>query len=108
MYSDSKGSGESAHLQDASEPSFLDTAMSTSIKSNVLAHLIYSLLLVIIYLALFEIFKGLIGCNFITMIMFLCGMRSTKFNIVSKFNIKQNYTVKLSRINRNNSNKKSQ
>ena len=49
VYSDSKGPGQSAHLQDSSEPSFLDTAMSTSIKSNVLAHLIYSLLLVIIY-----------------------------------------------------------
>ena len=46
-------------LQDSSEPSFLDTAMSTSIKSNVLAHLIYSLLLhvVIICLASFEISK---------------------------------------------------
>ena len=48
---DGKSSGESAHLQDLPEPSFLDTAMSTSIKSNVMAHLIYSLLLVILYLA---------------------------------------------------------
>ena len=48
---DSKGFGESAHLQGLSEPSFLDTAMGTSTKSNVLVHLIYSLLLVIIYLA---------------------------------------------------------
>ena len=45
------GSGESAHLQGLPGPSFLDTAMSNSTKSNVLAHLIYSLLLVIIYLA---------------------------------------------------------
>ena len=45
---DSKGSGESADLQGLSEPSFLDTAMSTSTKSNMPAHLIYSLLLVII------------------------------------------------------------
>ena len=45
---DSKGSGESADLQGLPEPSFLDTAMSTSTKSNMLAHLIYSLLLVII------------------------------------------------------------
>ena len=36
---------------------------------------------------------------FITMIMFPCGLLSTKFNI------KQNYTVKLSLIGRNNSNK---
>ena len=49
---DSKGSGESAHLQGLPEPSFLDTAMSSKVpKLNVLAHLIYSLLLVIIYLA---------------------------------------------------------
>ena len=27
VYSDSKGSGESAHLQESPEPSFLDTAM---------------------------------------------------------------------------------
>ena len=46
---DSKGSGESAHLQGLPEFSFLDTAMGTSTKSNVLVHLIYSLLLVIIY-----------------------------------------------------------
>ena len=99
---DSKGSGESSHLQGLSEPSFLDTAVSTSTKSNVLAHLIYSLLLVIIYLAWFEISKELKGCNFITMFMFPCGTLSTKFNI------KQNYTVKLCLIDRNNSNKKSQ
>ena len=48
---DSKGSGESAHLQGLPEPAFLNTAMGTSTKSNVLAYLIYSLLLVIIYLA---------------------------------------------------------
>ena len=36
------------------------------------------------------------------MIMFTCDMLSTKFSI------KQNYTVKLSLIDRNNSNKKSQ
>ena len=30
VYADSKGSGESAHLQDSSEPSFFDTAMSTT------------------------------------------------------------------------------
>ena len=48
MDADSKDSGESAHLQDLPEPSFFDTAMSTSTKSNMLAHLIYSLLLVII------------------------------------------------------------
>ena len=47
---DSKGPGESARLQDSSVPSFLDTAMSNGTKSNMLAHLIYSLLLVIIYL----------------------------------------------------------
>ena len=81
MDADSKGSGESAHLQGLPEHSFIDTAMRTSTKSNVLAHLIYSVLLVIIYLARFEISKGLIGCNFITMIMFPCGMLSTKFNI---------------------------
>ena len=46
MDADSKGSGESAHLQGLPEPSFLDTAMSTSNKSNVLAHLIYSLFFV--------------------------------------------------------------
>ena len=51
MDTDSKGSGESAHLQGLPEPSFLDTAMGTSAKSNVLVHLIYSLLLVVIYLA---------------------------------------------------------
>ena len=87
MNADSKGSGESAHVQCLPEPSFLDTAMSTSTKSNMLVHLIYSLLLAIIYLACFEISKGIIGCNFINMIMFPCGMLS------SKFNIKQNYTV---------------
>ena len=32
MYADSKGSGEYEHLQGSHEPSFLDTAMSTSIK----------------------------------------------------------------------------
>ena len=48
---DSKDSGESAHLQGLPEPSFLDTAMSPSTKSNVLDHLNYSLLLVIIYIA---------------------------------------------------------
>ena len=48
MDADSKGSGESADLQGLPEPSFLDTAMSTSTKSNMLANLIYSLLLVII------------------------------------------------------------
>ena len=37
---DSKGSGESAQLQGLSEPSFLDTAMGTSTKSNVLVRLI--------------------------------------------------------------------
>ena len=46
---DSKSVGESAHLQGLHEPSFLEITMSTSTKSNVLAHLIYSLLLVIIY-----------------------------------------------------------
>ena len=97
----SKTKGNTAHLQGLPEPSFLDTAVSTSTKWNVLAHLIYSLLIVIIYLAWFEISKGLIGCNFITMIIFPCGMLSTKFNI------KQNYTVKLSLIDRNNSNKES-
>ena len=51
MDAESKISGESAHLQGLQEPSFLDTAMSTGTKSNVLAHLIYSLLLVIFYLA---------------------------------------------------------
>ena len=45
---DSKGSGESAQLQGLPDPSFLDTAINTSTKSNMLAHLIYSLLLVII------------------------------------------------------------
>ena len=80
-------------------PHFIGTAVSTSTKSNVLAHLIYSLLLVIIFLGGFEISTGLIGCNFITMIMFPCGMLSTKFNI------KQNYTVKISLIDRNISNK---
>ena len=101
MDADSKSSGGSAHLQGLPKPSFLDTAMST--KSNLLAHLIYSLLLVILYLAGYEISKGLIGRNFITMIMFPCGMLSTKFNK------KQNYTVKqLSLLDRNNSNKKSQ
>ena len=80
MDADSKGSGESAHLQGLPEPSCIDTAMGTSSKSNVLVHLIYSWLLVIIYLARFEISKGLIGCISITMIMFPCGMLSTKFN----------------------------
>ena len=102
MDANSKGSGESAHLQGLPEPSFLDTAVSTSAKSNVLARLIYSLLLVIIYLARIEISNGFIGCNFITMIIFPCGILSIKFNI------KQNYIVKLSLIDRNNSNKKSQ
>ena len=59
MNVDSKGSGESAHVQGLHEPSFLDTAMSTTTQSNVLAHLIYSLLLAIIYLACFEISKGM-------------------------------------------------
>ena len=48
---DSKGSGASAHLQGLHEPSYLDTAMDTSTKSNVLGHLTYSLLPVIIYIA---------------------------------------------------------
>ena len=91
MDADNKGSGESTHLQGLPEPSFLDTAVSTSTKSNVLAHLIYSLLLVIIYLAGFEISKGLLGYNFIIMNVIPCGMLSTKFYI------KQNYTVKLSK-----------
>ena len=82
MDADNKGSGESSYLQGLPEPSFLDTEMSTSTKSNMLAHL-------------FEISKGLIGCNFITMIMFPYGMLSTKFNT------KQKYTVKLSLIDRN-------
>ena len=51
MDADSKDSVEYAHLQGLPEPSFLDAALSVSIKSNVLAHLIHSLLLVIIYLA---------------------------------------------------------
>ena len=51
MDADSKDSGGSAHLQGLPEPSFLDAAMSASTKSNVLAYLIYSLLLVIMYLA---------------------------------------------------------
>ena len=51
MGADSKGSGESALLHGLPEPSFLDNAMGTSTKSNVLAHLIYYMLLVIIYLA---------------------------------------------------------
>ena len=84
MDAESKGSGTSAHLQGLPKPSFLDTAMSTSTKSNVLVHLIYSLLLVIIYLARFEMSKGLIGCIFIAMIMFSCGMLRTKFNIKQK------------------------
>ena len=50
VYADSKGSGESVHLQESSEPSFLETPMNTGTESNVLAHMIYSLLLVIIYL----------------------------------------------------------
>ena len=102
MDADSKDSGESAHLQGLPVPPFLDTAVSTSAKSNVLAHLIYSLLLVMIYIARIELSKGLIGCNFITMVMFPCSMLSIKFYI------EQNYTVKLSLIDRNNSNKKSQ
>ena len=69
MDADSKGSGEFAHLQGSPEPSFLNNAMGTSTKSNVLVHLIYSLLLVIIYLARFEISKGLIEFIFMTMIM---------------------------------------
>ena len=48
---DSKGSGESSYKQGLPEPSFVDTAMSTSTKSNVLAQSTYSLLLVIIYFA---------------------------------------------------------
>ena len=39
---DNKGSGEYAHLQDLHEPSFLDTAVGTGTKGNVLIHLIYS------------------------------------------------------------------
>ena len=46
MEADSKDSGECAHLQGLPEHSFLDTAMSTSTKSNVMAYLIYFLLLV--------------------------------------------------------------
>ena len=57
MYADRKGPGESEHIQELSKPSFLDTAISTSTQSNVLAHFIYSLLLVIVYLALCELFK---------------------------------------------------
>ena len=49
MDADNKGFGESAHLQGLPEPSFLDIVMSTSTKTNVLAHLIYILLLVILY-----------------------------------------------------------
>ena len=51
MDADSKGSGESASLQGLPGPPFLDTAMGTSAKSNVLVHLIYSLLLLAIHLA---------------------------------------------------------
>ena len=36
MDKDNKDSGESANLQGLPEPSFLDTAMGTSTKSNVL------------------------------------------------------------------------
>ena len=64
-------------------PHFL-TLQCTNPKSNVLAHLSYALLLVIIYLVWFKISKALIGCNFITMIMFPCGMLSTKLNIKPK------------------------
>ena len=94
-----QSSGESAHLQGSHEPSFLNTAMSTRTKLNVLAHLIDSLLLVIIYLTWFE----------------RINMKQLHINdhvpcaaLCTKFNIKQYYTVKLSLINRNNPNKKSQ
>ena len=60
MDADCKGSGESARLQGLPRLSFLDTAMGTSAKS-----MIYSLLLVAIYLAWFEISTGLIECIFI-------------------------------------------
>ena len=88
-----KGSGESAYLHGTPEPSFL-----TLQRIPVLAHLNYSLLPVKIYLDLFQISQGLIGCKFISMIMFPCGMLGTNFNI------KQNYTVKISPIDRNISN----
>ena len=78
MDADSKGSGESAHLEGLPETPFIDTVVSTSTKSNVLTHLTYSFFLVKTYLACFEISKVLIECNFITMIMCPCGMPSTK------------------------------
>ena len=74
----------SLHINKACQsPHCLTLFMGTSTKSIVLAFFIYSLLLVIL-------------------IMFPCDLFSTKANI------KQNYTVKLSLIERNNSNKKSQ
>ena len=77
----------SLHIyKDRLSPHFL-TLQCTSTKSNMLANLAYSLLLVIIYLAWFEISKGLIGCNFITMIIFPFVM------LRAEFNINQNYTV---------------
>ena len=81
MDADSKGSGKSAHLQGLPETSFLDTAMSTSTKSNKLAHLIYSLLLVIIHFGLvwnIQIINRMQLHNNDDVSM---GMLSTKFNI---------------------------
>ena len=45
---DNSDPGDSSHLQGLHELSLLDTEMSTNTKSNVLAHLIYTLLFVII------------------------------------------------------------
>ena len=67
-------------------------------KSNVLAHLIYYLFLFIINLVCFEACKGLIGCNFcMKLIMFSFGMLNIKIILY-----KQNDTLRLSLIERNN------
>ena len=77
--------------------------MSTCTISIVLAHLMYSLLLDIIYYASFEISKGLIRCNFINMTMFPCGMLSTKFNIKQVYTIKQLFLLtEIIQIKKNN------
>ena len=64
-------------------PSLLDTVISSKLKCAGSFDLCFELL-VIIYLDLFEIFKGLIGSNFVSIIMFSCAtyqiIYETKFN----------------------------
>ena len=64
------------------EPSFLETVISTKIKCAGSFDLFFALL-VIIYLAWFELCKWLEGCNFVTMRIFpfdILNTNKTKFH----------------------------